>query len=152
MRGRRLRIVIPAYPAFNIDSHVTDRTTVLGLVCVASAVNDRSGCDAEVIDEDNLGRYGLGGDIDGADHGVLQSWRPADVVRFYGGLTSAIPRLYDVARTAKSKESSPLQEASTSLAIMSHRPFAPALTTSCSARPSRLSANSSWPTGLGRRR
>jgi len=98
MRRKRFRIVIPAYPAFNIYSHIADRTTALGPVCVASAVNDMSGWDAEVIDENNLGRHGPRGDNGGADHGILQSQRPADVVGFYGGLTSTIPRLYDIAR------------------------------------------------------
>ena len=31
----RLRIVIPAYPAFNIYSRIARRTTALGPVCVA---------------------------------------------------------------------------------------------------------------------
>ena len=56
------------------------------------------GWDAEVIDENNLGRYGPRDLHGGADHEVLQEQRPADVVGFYGGLTSTIPRLYDLAR------------------------------------------------------
>ena len=36
----RLRIVVPAYPAFNIYSFIAQRTTALGPVCVASAVNE----------------------------------------------------------------------------------------------------------------
>jgi hypothetical protein len=54
----RLRIIIPAYPAFNIYSHIADKTTALGPVCVASAANEMEGWDVEVIDENNLRRYG----------------------------------------------------------------------------------------------
>jgi radical SAM superfamily enzyme YgiQ (UPF0313 family) len=99
----RLRIIIPAYPAFNIYSDIAKRTTALGPVCVASVVNEMQGWDVEVIDENNLRRYGPRGDSIGADHEFLQSLRPADVVGFYGGLTSTIPRLYEIARFYKDK-------------------------------------------------
>ena len=98
MNRRRLRIVIPAYPAFNIYSHIANKTTALGPVCVATSVNELEGWDVEVIDENNLGRYGPRGDSGGADHELLQKQRPADVVGFYGGLTSTVPRLYRLAR------------------------------------------------------
>ncbi len=97
-RRRRLRIVVPAYPAFNIYSRIAKKTTALGPVCVASVVNEIDGWDAEVVDENNLGRYGPRGAGGGANHQVLQQQRPVDVVGFYGGLTSTIPRLYEVAR------------------------------------------------------
>jgi radical SAM superfamily enzyme YgiQ (UPF0313 family) len=97
----RLRIVVPAFPAFNIYSCIANRTTALGPVCVASAVNEMEGWDAEVIDENNLGRYGPRDPRGGADHELLQEQRPADVVGFYGGLTSTIPRLYELARRYK---------------------------------------------------
>ncbi len=99
----RLRIIIPAYPAFNIYSHIAHKTTALGPVCVASAANEMQGWDIEVIDENNLRRYGPRGDSVGADHEFLQRQRPADVVGFYGGLTSTIPRLYEIARFYKDK-------------------------------------------------
>ena len=99
----RLRIIIPAYPAFNIYSHLAHKTTALGPVCVASAVNEMQGWDVEVIDENNLRRYGPRSDPLGADHEFLQRLRPADVVGFYGGLTSTIPRLYGIARFYKEK-------------------------------------------------
>ena len=88
----RLRIVVPAFPGFNIYSSIASITTALGPVCVASAVNEMEGWDAEVIDENNLGRYGPRGPHGGADHDMLQEQRPADVVGFYGGLTSTIPQ------------------------------------------------------------
>jgi radical SAM superfamily enzyme YgiQ (UPF0313 family) len=100
-KRRRLRIVVPAYPAFNIYSYIAKRTTALGPVCVASAVNEMEGWDVEVIDENNLRRYGPRSGSVGADHEFLQRQRPADVVGLYGGLTSTIPRLYEVARFYK---------------------------------------------------
>jgi len=98
MKRYRLRIIVPAFPAFNIYSSIAHMTTALGPVCVASSVNEIEGWDAEVIDENNLGRYGPRADGGGADHEWLQRQRPADVVGFYGGLTSTIPRLYELAR------------------------------------------------------
>jgi len=99
----RLRIIIPVYPAFNIYSHLANKTTALGPVCVASAANEMEGWDAEIIDENNLRRHGPRSDSVGADHEFLQRIRPADVVGFYGGLTSTIPRLYEIARFYKDK-------------------------------------------------
>ena len=92
-----LRIVVPAYPAFNIYSRIARRTTALGAVCVASAANKLEKWDVEVIDENNLGKFGPRSQSRGADHEFLQSQRPADVVGLYGGLTSTIPRLYEIA-------------------------------------------------------
>lgn len=99
----RLRIIIPAFPAFNIYSYIASKTTALGPVCVASSVNEIEKWDAEVIDENNLRRYGPVSDSGGADHEYLQNLRPADIVGFYGGLTSTIPRLYKLARFYKDK-------------------------------------------------
>jgi radical SAM superfamily enzyme YgiQ (UPF0313 family) len=99
----RLRIVIPAFPAFNIYSYIASKTTALGPVCVASSVNEMEKWDCEVIDENNLRRYGPRDDSGGADHEFLQQKRPADIVGFYGGLTSTIPRLYKIACFYKDK-------------------------------------------------
>jgi radical SAM superfamily enzyme YgiQ (UPF0313 family) len=97
-KRRRLRVVIPAYPAFNIYSRIARVTTALGPISVATAVHEMEGWDVEVIDENNYRgsapRNGLGL----PDHETLQEMRPADVVGFYGGLTSTIPRLYELAR------------------------------------------------------
>lgn len=101
MKRHRLRIVVPVFPAFNIYSSIASITTALGPVCVASAANEVEGWDAEVIDENNLGRYGPRAGGGGADHALLQAERPADVVGLYGGLTSTIPRLYELARQYK---------------------------------------------------
>jgi radical SAM superfamily enzyme YgiQ (UPF0313 family) len=97
-KRRRLRIVIPAYPAFNIYSRVAKVTTALGPVSVATSVHEMEGWDVEVIDENNYGRSAPKDESGLPDHGALQRLRPADVVGFYGGLSSTIPRLYSVAR------------------------------------------------------
>ena len=99
----RLRIVVPGYPAFNVYSYVAKKTTALGPICVASAVNEMERWDVEVIDENNLRRYGPKSTSGGADHEFLQRLRPADVVGLYGGLTSTIPRLYEIARFYKNR-------------------------------------------------
>lgn len=102
-KRHRFRIVSPAYPALNIYSYNARRTTPLGPVCVASAINEMEGWDVEVIDENNLRWYGPRADARGANHEFLQRLRPADVVGLYGGLTSTIPRLYEIARFYKNK-------------------------------------------------
>jgi radical SAM superfamily enzyme YgiQ (UPF0313 family) len=102
-KRHRLRIIISAYPAFNIYSRIAKGTTALGPVCVASAVNEMEKWDVEIIDENNLRRYGPKSLSGGADHEFLQKLRPADVVGFYGGLTSTIPRLYEVAQFYKDR-------------------------------------------------
>ncbi len=102
-KRHRLRIIIPAYPAFNIYSRIAKGTTALGPVCVASAVSEMEKWDVEVIDENNLRRYGPKSLSGGADHEFLQRLRPADVVGFYGGLTSTIPRIYKIAQFYKDK-------------------------------------------------
>lgn len=99
----RLRIAIPAFPAFNIYSCIANKTTALGPVCVATAANKMEKWDVEVIDENNLGRFGPRSDSGGADHKSLQSLRPADVVGLYGGLSSTVPRLYRIAQFYKSQ-------------------------------------------------
>ena len=97
-KRRRLRIVIPAYPAFNIYSRVARITTALGPVSVAAAVHEIEGWDVEVIDENNYQKAAPRNGMGLPDHATLQKLRPADVVGFYGGLTSTIPRLYELAR------------------------------------------------------
>ncbi len=97
-KRRRLRVVIPAYPAFNIYSRIARVTTALGPVSVATAVHEMEGWDVEVIDENNYQRSAPQNELGLPDHETLQKLRPADVVGFYGGLTSTIPRLYELAR------------------------------------------------------
>jgi radical SAM superfamily enzyme YgiQ (UPF0313 family) len=102
-KRHRLRVVVPAFSAFNIYSNVARKTTALGAVCVATAANEMQGWDAEVIDENNLRRHGPRSNGRGADHEFLQQQRPAHVVGLYGGLTSTVPRLYEIARFYKER-------------------------------------------------
>jgi len=90
-------MVIPAYPAFNVYSGIADKMTALGPICVATAVNDVEGWDVEVIDENNYRRGAPRDEAGLPDHSALQQVRPADAVGLYGGLTSTIPRLFQVA-------------------------------------------------------
>ena len=74
-------------------------TTALGPVTVATAVHEIEGWDVEVIDENNYRRPGRPlNQLGMPDHERLQEERPADLVGLYGGLTSTIPRLYEIAR------------------------------------------------------
>ncbi|MFC1646339.1 B12-binding domain-containing radical SAM protein [Candidatus Omnitrophota bacterium] len=99
----RLRIIIPAYAAFNVYSYLARVTTALGPVAVATAADELEGWDVEVIDENNFRLHGPRNDSGEVDHEFLQRIRPADVVGFYGGLTSTIPRVYSLARFYKQK-------------------------------------------------
>ena len=99
-RRARFRIVCPAYPALNTYSRPAKVTTALGPVCVATAVQDVPGWDTEVIDENNY-RRGPRDAPGRPDHKAIQRARPADVVGLYGGLTSTIPRLFEIAELYK---------------------------------------------------
>jgi len=92
-----LRLICPSYPTFNIYSGPARVTTALGPICVATAARELPGWDVEVIDENNY-HYGPRGADGKPDHEAIQRCRPADVVGIYGGLTSTIPRLYEIAR------------------------------------------------------
>jgi radical SAM superfamily enzyme YgiQ (UPF0313 family) len=100
MRRSRMRVICPAFPAFNIYSRPAKSMTALGPVCIATAVNDIPRWDAELVDENNYQR-GPTDAFGRPDHKALQETTPADVVGFYAGLTSTIPRLYDIAREYK---------------------------------------------------
>ncbi len=102
-KRHRFRVVVPAYPAFNVYSNIARVTTSLGPVLVATNVNRMAAWDAEVIDENNLRLHGPVAPGGGADHAWLQRQRPADVVGLYGGLTSTVPRLYAIARFYKER-------------------------------------------------
>ena len=96
-RRSRFRIVIPSFPAFNVYSRIARITTALGPVNIASVVNKMEGWDAEIIDENNYRQFGPRDVMGRPDYDSIQRLRPADVVGFYGGLTSTIPRLYELA-------------------------------------------------------
>jgi radical SAM superfamily enzyme YgiQ (UPF0313 family) len=96
-------MVAPSFPAFNIYSRIARLTTALGPLCVATSVSRMPGWDVEVIDENNYRRFGPRGKDGRPDHATLQAIRPADVVGLYGGLSSTIPRLHELARLYKEK-------------------------------------------------
>lgn len=102
MKRRLFRMIVPAYPSFNIYTRIADKTTALGPIIVASAANKLPGWEVEVIDENNCSRRrpawlktGSNGKI---NHERLQQERPADIVGFYGSLSSTIPRIYELAK------------------------------------------------------
>ncbi len=94
----RFRVVAPVYPAFNIYSGIARHTTALGPVLVATVVNRMADWEAEVIDENNYRRPGPRDENRLPDHRLLQAIRGTDAVGLYGGLTSTIPRLFELAR------------------------------------------------------
>jgi radical SAM superfamily enzyme YgiQ (UPF0313 family) len=96
-------MVVPAYPAFNIYTRIANVTTSLGPLCVATAVSELEDWDVEVIDENNYRRYGPKTPDGYPDHAMLQTLRPANAVGLYGGLSSTIPRLLNVARFYREK-------------------------------------------------
>lgn len=98
----RLRIIIPAFPSFNIYTGIARKTTAYGPVCVATSANKLDLWDVEVIDENNCASRFCPKDANGMpDHHRLQEIRPADVVGFYGSLSSTIPRLFQISNLYK---------------------------------------------------
>lgn len=96
-RKLRIRFIIPGFPTFNIYSTIAKYTTALGPLLVASAAAQKPGWDVEIIDENNFHGHAPKGQYGHPDHNYLQETRPADVVAFYGGLSSTTPRLYELA-------------------------------------------------------
>jgi radical SAM superfamily enzyme YgiQ (UPF0313 family) len=101
MKKHLFRIIIPAFPKFNIYSSLLNKTTALGPICIASAVKELPDWDVEVIDENNFWDKQLLKENGKIDHEVLQRINPAEVVGFYGGMSSSIPRLYELAKIYK---------------------------------------------------
>jgi len=99
----RLRIIIPAFPNFNIYSFTARETTSVGPLAVAASANQLENWDVEVFDENNCRSKLCPKDKDRLpDHAKIQQERPADVVGFYGSITTSIPRLYKLAEFYKS--------------------------------------------------
>jgi radical SAM superfamily enzyme YgiQ (UPF0313 family) len=99
----RFRMIAPGYPAFNVYSRIARSTTALGPVSVATVISRMEGWDVEVIDENNYRRYGPLNPQGRPDHATLQTIRHADVVGLYGGLSSTIPRLHELAAFYREK-------------------------------------------------
>jgi len=89
--GKLIRLIAPRYPRLNIFSHIA--IPPLGLIYIGTAAQLTGRYRVEVIDENNTR-------ID--DHRKLQEERPADVVGFYCGLSTTIPRVFELAEQYKS--------------------------------------------------
>ncbi len=103
LQRQLFRLIIPAHPHKNVFSAVSSRMTSLGPILVATSVNKSFwDVDVEVIDENNyLGprdRNNL------PDHEALETQRPADFAGFYCGLTSTMPRVFELVKFYKTKK------------------------------------------------
>jgi len=102
-RRFRLRLIVPVFPNYNIYTFAANCTTALGPLYVAANANKLQNWDVEVIDENNChGKFYPRTKNKIIDHEALQKERPADVVGFYGSISSTIPRLYELAKLYKS--------------------------------------------------
>ncbi|MCK5011053.1 MAG: cobalamin-dependent protein [Deltaproteobacteria bacterium] len=91
------RLIVPAFPELNIFTRVANQMTALGPVVVATAASKLWGWRVEVIDENNC--KSAPKDENGfVDHRTLQAQNPAEVVGFYCGLSSTIPRVWKLAQ------------------------------------------------------
>ena len=98
----RLRIIIPSFPNYNIYTFAASITTSVGPIYVATSASKLDNWDVEVIDENNLhGKFYPRTKNKKIDHYQLQKERPADVVGFYGSISSTVPRLYELAKMYK---------------------------------------------------
>lgn len=98
----RFRLFIPAFPNFNIYTSLANHTTSIGPIYVATNANKLDHWDVEVIDENNChGRFYPRDQNKRLDHMQLQKERPADVVGFYGSISSTVPRIYRLAKFYK---------------------------------------------------
>jgi radical SAM superfamily enzyme YgiQ (UPF0313 family) len=97
------RMIAPSFPAFNVYSRIASTTTALGPVSVSTKINEMEQWDVEIIDENNFHKPGARNPQGLPDHNILQTIRPAEIVGLYGGLSSTIPRLHDLAKFYKEK-------------------------------------------------
>lgn len=96
--NRLLRLIIPGFSTFNIYSFTADKTTALGPIYIGTMVRDHTTWDVEIIDENNFHEKAFKSPSGLPDHEKLQNDWPADAIGLYGGLTSTIPRLYELAQ------------------------------------------------------
>jgi radical SAM superfamily enzyme YgiQ (UPF0313 family) len=89
--------IIPQFPPHskqNIYSKV--RMPPVGILSVAAQLNRDLGVEVYVIDENNYG-----GPVDSKglpDHKALQKNHPVKLAMFYGGMSNAVPRMYQTAQ------------------------------------------------------
>lgn len=96
------RLIVPIFPNFNIYTFAASKTTSVGPIYVATSASKLQSWDVEVIDENNChGKFFPRDKDNHLDHIALQKERPADVVGFYGSISSTVPRLYELAKLYK---------------------------------------------------
>ena len=86
-----LRLIAPRFAQVNVFSRVP--IPPLGLLYVGSSVKAHTDWRVEIMDENNWK-----GEL---DHHKIQKENPADAVGFYAGMTSTIPRIYELAKMYK---------------------------------------------------
>ncbi len=102
MQRQLFRLIIPAHSHKNVFSVVSSQMTSLGPILVATSVNKSFwDLDVEVIDENNY--RGPRNEKKLPDHEYLQKERPAQFVGFYCGLTSTMPRVFELAAFYKNQ-------------------------------------------------
>lgn len=97
-------MIIPAYTSYNVYSRMACHTTALGPITTATCVKEIPCWDVEVIDENNTRLYAPKMSNGQFDHLYLQNSRRADIVGLYGGLSSTVKRLYQLAKFYKEQE------------------------------------------------
>lgn len=99
-KRQSFKLIIPAHPHKNVFSAIASRMTSLGPIMVATCVNKSfTDVDVEVIDENN---YKGPRDENGLpDHKALQEQKRANFVGFYCGLTSTMPRVFELVKYYK---------------------------------------------------
>ncbi len=95
-----VRFIVPRYSIFNIFSGVSAEMVAVGPVLLATIISKLPGVQVEVIDENNLGnsRFCPKDENGLPDYRLLQAIRPADIIAFYGSMTSSMPRVYELAK------------------------------------------------------
>jgi len=90
-------MIIPAFPGDNIFTRQAKKTTALGPIIIATVANKLLEWQVEVVDENNCPRAPK--DENGLlDHVALQEEYPAKAAGFYCGLTSTMPRVWELAK------------------------------------------------------
>lgn len=101
-KRKRFRLILPVFPPINIYGRIARETTSLGPVCIGTAASKLENYDVEIIDENNIHGHFFPKHADGTiNHEKLQKERPADVIGFYGSMTSAVDRIYELAALYK---------------------------------------------------
>ncbi|MFA5020976.1 MAG: hypothetical protein WC517_02875 [Patescibacteria group bacterium] len=99
-QARLFRLIIPAHPRPSSSDQIMRQSTSLGPILMASAAAQLPGWNVEVIDENNCARRHWPPQTNNGrlDHEILQQRCPAAIVGFYAGLSSTIPRVYELAK------------------------------------------------------